>query len=807
MTYNAATFYLDLVNGSDTARSALATVTVSNPSGTITRCNKTAHGLVTGAVVDLTLFTAWLNDAWKITVFDADNFDLDGAVWQATADASGTATPRGGANKADAWKTLLSGATAARIAPNDTIRLMATGYPSSLGINATWTQGSKTVTLASSLTQMVSDCESAWTGSANVTTTADTSNYKEGTKSAKHVIASGFTTGKVAYFATGTLNLSGYQQISFWFQNNAAVASGSVLSLRLCSDTIGAVSVQTIAIPAIPSTTNWIPITVDIGSALPSAVESIALYADSDPGTITVQLDDIIACKASSSADSLTLSSLIGKVWNLSWEASTAYASNDIRKPTQPNRNGYRYKVTAGGGGSSGGSEPTWPTEIGTTVTDGALTWTCEGYEDTWFGIQSINGTTVKLDNHVNALATEGRGYAGATETVAAYKRECVTLTMATNATGDIMTVTDSGTDGLPITFSGGWNTTDMTTQDGETWVDGRNGFGEIIDASATFIHLINLNGVRADKGIRAGNGSNYGVYRNCHFNNMSSHGFQILSNTVWCNGCNSSNCGTNGYDFSFATVIGPATLQAITSNSHNSVSNSGVRGNAGLTVRNAELKNGAGYGLTTISGGEYVLRNVVTGNNSLGGITNPASAVILKILMYNCLIPESTEFSSGLIAKAGSYYHSMRHDQTADNHLLWSDGGSIISATDQRNTASGISWKFRPTNVIRSESYPLKLLIATIAVSANNLVTMSIACRRDSTNIQGKLIVQGAQIAGVPEDVSVSLAPSVNTWASSSNLTFTPTEAGTVQVYVYVWDGVGTSNNLWVDDFVVAQA
>ena len=95
MAYTNALYYCDPINGSDTARTALTTCTASNPSGSITRINKTAHGLLTGAIVDLTLFTAWLNAAWKITVVDANNFDLDEAVWQATADASVTVTQRG----------------------------------------------------------------------------------------------------------------------------------------------------------------------------------------------------------------------------------------------------------------------------------------------------------------------------------------------------------------------------------------------------------------------------------------------------------------------------------------------------------------------------------------------------------------------------------------------------------------------------------------------------------------------------------------------------------------------------------------
>jgi len=138
MSYTNAIFYINLVSGSDTARTALTSCTASNPSGSITRINKTGHGLVTGAVVTLSAFSAWLNGDWKITWVDNNNFDLVGAVWQTTADASGTVTPFGGSSWTDAWRTITSGATAARIAPGDEIRISKTTDPISVG-TATWT--------------------------------------------------------------------------------------------------------------------------------------------------------------------------------------------------------------------------------------------------------------------------------------------------------------------------------------------------------------------------------------------------------------------------------------------------------------------------------------------------------------------------------------------------------------------------------------------------------------------------------------------------------------------------------------------
>lgn len=55
------------------------------------------------------------------------------------------------------------------------------------------------------------------------------------------------------------------------------------------------------------------------------------------------------------------------------WAASTDISLYAVREPTT--RNNYLYRATVAG--TTGGSEPTWPTTIGNTVVDGSVTWTC----------------------------------------------------------------------------------------------------------------------------------------------------------------------------------------------------------------------------------------------------------------------------------------------------------------------------------------------------------------------------------------------------------------------------------------------
>jgi hypothetical protein len=56
------------------------------------------------------------------------------------------------------------------------------------------------------------------------------------------------------------------------------------------------------------------------------------------------------------------------------WAAATEAGLGELRRPTAPN--GFLYKSLTSGA-NTGGAEPAWPTQIGTTVVDGGVTWLC----------------------------------------------------------------------------------------------------------------------------------------------------------------------------------------------------------------------------------------------------------------------------------------------------------------------------------------------------------------------------------------------------------------------------------------------
>lgn len=59
----------------------------------------------------------------------------------------------------------------------------------------------------------------------------------------------------------------------------------------------------------------------------------------------------------------------------VTWQASTAFTTDDSAWPTV--KNGFYYECTTAG--TTGGSEPTFPTTRGDTVADGTVIWTCRG--------------------------------------------------------------------------------------------------------------------------------------------------------------------------------------------------------------------------------------------------------------------------------------------------------------------------------------------------------------------------------------------------------------------------------------------
>jgi hypothetical protein len=714
------------------------------------------------------------------------------------------------------WRTFASGATLVRTIPGDTIRVIASPDPTSLGQNGVWTsqiqQAAKAISSSTNTTPISVTCNAhgystgdtivitghltntnangtweitntgvntftltgsagngvgssgtarlcnnmrvlltsavtaniastgpgraAWTsaGGANVTASLNTVNTKEHARSDQITIAAGFTTGRAAFWATGTLDLSGYQQVSFWIQQTGGtIGAAGAIDLRLCSDTTGTTAVNTISVPSLAAIGRWMPVTVNLNTNLGSNIQSIALYVNTDNGAQTFLLSNIIACKASSADDSLTLTSLIGK----------------------------------------------------NTATE------------TFWGIQSINGTRVMLDAETNIIPSISslRGYYGISETITTWKRETIKIGPSASASTAVISLLESGVEGSPTTYSGGWNRTDMSTKTSETWLDGVNGNGNgIVADSRNWMVIQGFALTRFNNNISSNIGS-WIVYDIIASNNSTNSA--IFTSQV--------SYGT--YNIGFIVSAGGPSISGLRPNvtvSGAFVSNFSamfISGNiAYVKGANSSIlfANNGSYGLNLSSGTAYISSLIFKDNPTSDIYTGQSGFQYLKDVALNSPTP---------VTGFGSYSDylvtSQNDNQTANSHRIFMHGAIVSSATDQRNTNNGISWKIQPTNTERSANWPVTLSLAKVACAANSLVTVKAWMRRDNAGLTMRLVCKGGQIAGVVNNVTSSVV-AVNAWEEET-VTFTPTETGVVEITAEAFGGTTFSG--WVDDLTISQA
>ena len=661
---------------------------------------KAGHGLADNDYVLLTGHTTNTNanGIWQITYINADTFSLDGSV------GNGVGGATGGFRKIN---------------------------------NAV-------VELAAAKTQLIAGCsqqEGAWTASANVTATVNTTDYKNHYGSASIAIAAGFTTGKAAYFATGTLDLSSYEQVSFWIKQTAGtIPADGAITLTLCSDAAGATPVDTISVPSLKALNNWGVFTVDTGGALGASIQSVALNVATDNGAQTFLIGEIIACLPSADADSLSLTSLIGK-------------------------------NTTG---------------------------------ETFVGIQSINGTRVVLDAFTNhgptAYATTLPGYshkAGTTETVATYKRETVKLTPGTGSlTSTETSVNETGTYSGQFTYSGGWDRTAMNTQSGETWWDGQTGAGVAIKVSngQQFINVENLHAARFFGGVylEAHCLTDFDNFTsvNCFYGYYTNSGYTNTGGTI-----NSRACYT-GVIFSSL----PISSKYENIISRDCTYSSAYFGNNGadFVINYLELGGcpvgrlfSAGFAVGLIVNSGHFSHSLLAFNES-----GNHQLFLKNIEFYNVTSPTETLGGSNAYQPGQVFYHN--YDGIADDHRIAGYFGTIVTDATMAYGTAAYGWKFSPTTTNASTNFPLKMKVGRIALAANVTKTIGYWMRRDNTGLTMKLVCKGGQLAGIAADVTTSMTAAIDTW-ELVQISLTPTETGVVELEAHAYGGA--TYNGWVSE------
>lgn len=640
-------------------------------------------------------------------------------------------------------------------AAGDLVHVMQSPNPVDMGQTATWTNLSATVTLTSAVTQVISSCDSAWSASTNITCSTN-STRKEGTNCATFSSNASFTTGKIAFFATGTLNLSSYNQISFWFDyTGSGQLAANTLQFQLCSDTSGNTPVNSITLNRAVNANQWTPITLDTGSALGSSIQSINVIALSAFTSKSFRLDNVFAALPSTSAGALTLTSLIGK------------------------------------------------------NTSGEL----------WYPIKSISGTTVTLDMHPNNTGT-AKGYSGTTGSAEIYRRETIKTAATSSQSGTIQQIpSNSGTSASPITISGGWDTTAMSSQTGDSYLDGLDGFGNITITGTTFrvdnIHFVRYNQLTTDShatfdavlgavnliGIQSGPA----VSTSSSATGLTIDGLTINScNGTGINPAAAMKIGPNGTIISNNSSAGmqPSVLvvgDPSATCTFNNNGNGAINGNSSAQVLlpgTFNAANNANFGVAAIFG---IINNCTFTSNGTNAVQNPKGPLYLynlttsghtvainnngvgsTVYTSNWSVGESSgSRESVTLYTAGPILNQDFQATAGSCSQLW-DTGTITTVSSPLDGSSTQAWQLAPTSTA-IKLYPLRFILPPVVCNASTSVTLTLRVQCSDTVILGVLRVFGGRISGISTDQTAAFSGSAGSYQTAS-ITVTPTEAGAIQ-------------------------
>jgi hypothetical protein len=416
------------------------------------------------------------------------------------------------------------------------------------------------------------------------------------------------------------------------------------------------------------------------------------------------------------------------------------------------------------------------------------------------------------------------RGYYGTSGTFDVYKRETIKAPIGLSVnTPQIIRVPEGGTAAAPFNYEGGWDRTNMSVQNLETYIDGKNGLGIGLYNDFSYINIKKIGVTRFYSGSAFGSSSfflnlslEWAVGCQLFGWVFSSMQRSVINYAYACGngtgGIGHSTIGTpiSKNTFNNLICVGTSVGQGIVdtnfiNNTYNTVklynnSRAGLefRDCTNNTFNNLISESNGLFGINFYSSYKNQFNNLLTNNNGSGGV----SIINGELLLYNSTINESTEFSVG--SNTNGRICSTNHDNTTNNYIIATDYGTIRPQVAVRYSNSGFAWALSPTNsTYRTSDYPLDLAIATIAVNANSLVTVKAWMRRTNAALTTGLRIKGGQIAGVPNDVTSYMTAAADTWQQVT-LTFTPTEVGVVEILAECYGG--TTHTAYVDDISVTQ-
>lgn len=633
-----------------------------------------------------------------------------------------------GADWAHPIQTFSGATTGNGLAAGRTVRLCKSPAPVDTGYTAAFVDQQAYCTIQGGVYpfQNITLCDSNWTAVATgVSCATDGTNKKQGTSACKTTLAASPGTNALqSYFATGTLNLSGYWQITGWIRVGTALTSANNLVLALCSDTAGATPVNSFAIPQYAATNTWIQFTINNGSALGGAIKSVALYTGSaaPPASLVVTLDCLVACLNPASAGAITLKTLVSKN---SAEQSDPYS---------------------------------------------------DGYNRQWYGISYLDSSTGQIG--IDGAASQNistKGFSGTSETVELYRREPLPLPLTWTTALGTLPLIGSTTAASPVTISGGWDT-GTGLQTGETFIDCQPVSSQIFLYLAGGQNYCTISRINAWRSNCSPNGA-------IAFSNTQNAGCAIqycrlggnyygiapagLASALVIKNCSFVGNWSGPYGNTYAAMSFQNCIFASNTNGGSQTSAS-----PGKYTNCVFYNNSVGLFQQYNSG---ICYNCTFAKNYSHTRTDLSASVQI---LASCTVGTSTIGTANMTTAINQY----------SGARVYSDPEGVVygdCSTWTQTTLAGFSGHVLQcacTSANLSSTYGADLVVMPVECVANVAVTITASAQRTNTGITSTLLVAGGQIAGVPNDVNVSQNAAANT-KETLTLTFTPTANGTIDL------------------------
>jgi hypothetical protein len=429
--------------------------------------------------------------------------------------------------------------------------------------------------------------------------------------------------------------------------------------------------------------------------------------------------------------------------------------------------------------------------------------------EPEWYPIQSIDGTTIVLGNLYDTGASPTRAYRGATEAVTTY----ALYPLRTRAT-DYLRNAGGINSTAPLTITGGWNRTDMSTQTGVSWLtgEGMQQYG-LYNGPANFdaIYL-------PDYTIGFASYAAYGLYDNSA-NNMIRRilgivncGAPVFRSGGWMlNDYDLGNIVYNAAGLAFSsTQMGVFKLRVRRITGTSSVtyapgfipSDTYDDSNADTVID--QIDNCESAVNVQVSGAKVRLRGLVAKNNKTATVkfTNGGGGALVEL--DRPTLGDSTVYNTTVASSVVRV--------TAANGVRWDN--RVYTQAHTQTVTSSVAHGTAPYSVMLtavnyqySHDLPRQVRLARVACLSGKTVTFITWVLRSSPNITAGLRTWRGCVAGVG-DITVTGVATSGTWEQLA-LTFTPTEDGVVDVFGWLQAAnvVGANNaSAYFSDMAVSS-